>query len=163
MTRDGASGLPISLLWETHSSGATRREQSLLTAPVRLKVVRTVVGDVESASPIGFDRIDLSVGSGSGLVGIGYPIATGTVVRVVVLRRVVGDVEPAPSADLDGIDLGVGGCSGFFVALISDALATRRVGWIRVFRIVVGDVKLVPTAGLDGVDLVVVLGSGVDA
>jgi hypothetical protein len=37
MTRDGISGLQISLLCETHSSGATRREKSLLlTAPVRL-------------------------------------------------------------------------------------------------------------------------------
>src|SRR5215217_1109830 len=88
-------------LCETHSSAATRRDKSLLTAPVRLIVACTVVGDVESASPIGADRIDLFVGSGSGVVFISY-LLTG---REVVVLRVVGDVEPAPTADLDGVDL----------------------------------------------------------
>jgi hypothetical protein len=72
MTRDGASGLPISLLCETHSSGATRREQSLLTAPVRIAVVISVVGDLLPATPVGLDRPDLSIGSGE--VDIGYPL-----------------------------------------------------------------------------------------
>jgi len=64
MTRDGASGLQISLLCETYSSGATRREKSLLTAPVRIAVVISVVGDLEPTTPAGFDRPDLTVASG---------------------------------------------------------------------------------------------------
>src|SRR5215217_5588256 len=92
-------------LCETHSSAATRRDKSLLTAPVRLIVACTVVGDVESASPIGADRIDLFVGSGSGVVFISYLLTGRRVGREVVVLRVVGDVEPAPTADLDGVDL----------------------------------------------------------
>ena len=69
--RDGAfSGLPISLLCETHSSGASRREESLLAPPVRIAVVISVVGDLLSTTPVGFDRPDLSVGPGD--VDIGY-------------------------------------------------------------------------------------------
>jgi hypothetical protein len=78
-----------------------------LTAPVGLIVVRTVVGDVEPPSPIGADRIDLRVGSGSGVVFISYLLTGGRVGRVVVLRGVVRDVEPTPAANLDGIDLGL--------------------------------------------------------
>ena len=58
-------------LCETHSSGATRREQSLLAAPVRIAVVISVVGDWLPTTPAGCDRIDLSVG-GCGVVDIGY-------------------------------------------------------------------------------------------
>ena len=69
MTRDGTSRLQISLLDETHSSGATRREQSLLAAPVRIAVVISIVGDLLPASPAGLDRPDLTVGSGRVYVG----------------------------------------------------------------------------------------------
>jgi hypothetical protein len=70
MTHDGASGLQISLLWETHFSGATRREKSLLlTVPVRLKVSSTVVGNWDPTAPAGFDRIDFIVVSVVALEG----------------------------------------------------------------------------------------------
>jgi len=69
MTRGGTSGLQISLLCETHSSGATRREKSLLTAPVRIGVVSSVVGDLLPTTPAGLDRPDLTVGSGRVYVG----------------------------------------------------------------------------------------------
>ena len=72
MARDGASGLPTSLLCETHSSGATRREQSLLTAPVRIDVVISVVGDLEPTTPVRLDRPDLTVASG--VADKGYPL-----------------------------------------------------------------------------------------
>ena len=58
-------------LCETHSSGSIRRETSLLTAPVRLIVVSTVVGNWGPTTTTGADRIDLRVGSGCG-VDIGY-------------------------------------------------------------------------------------------
>jgi hypothetical protein len=53
-------------------SGATRREQSLLTPPVRTAVVTSVIGDSVLTTPFGFDRPDLTVGCGSGDVDIGY-------------------------------------------------------------------------------------------
>jgi hypothetical protein len=71
MTRDGVSGLQISLLCETHSSGATRKEQSLLTAPVWPVVVKTVVSDLEPSSPVGFDCPNLTIAC-CGVVDIGY-------------------------------------------------------------------------------------------
>src|ERR687897_824186 len=74
---------------ETHSSGVTRREQSLLTTPVRIAVVISVVGDLEPVSPVGLDRVDLFVVSG--VVGKCYPLAVGSVVGVVVVRGVVSD------------------------------------------------------------------------
>jgi hypothetical protein len=60
-----------SLLCEIHTSGTTRREKSLLTAPVRIKVSR---GDVDDLvlPPVWFDRVDLTVGSG--VVDIGYAL-----------------------------------------------------------------------------------------
>jgi hypothetical protein len=46
----------------THSSGGTRREESLLLAPpVRILVVSSVVSDWEPTTPAGFDRVDLLV------------------------------------------------------------------------------------------------------
>jgi len=69
-TRDGASGLPTSLLCKTHFPGATRREKWLLTAPVGPVVVISVVGDLVPATPVGLDRPDLVVGSG--VVDKGY-------------------------------------------------------------------------------------------
>jgi hypothetical protein len=71
-TRNDASGLPISLLCETHSSGATRSEKSLLTPPVRIKVGRDVVDDLVLTLPVWFDRVDLTVGSG--VVDKGYAL-----------------------------------------------------------------------------------------
>ena len=62
--RDGSSGLQTSLYCETHSSGSTRREKSLLTAPVRIAVVISVVGDLLPTTPAGLDRPDLTVASG---------------------------------------------------------------------------------------------------
>src|ERR687890_214228 len=97
----------MSLLDETHS-GATRREESLLTAPVRIAVVISVVGDWLPASSDGFDGVDLFVAFGDG-VSVGYPLATGTVVRRVVVRGVVGDWSLASSSGIDGVDLGVRG------------------------------------------------------
>jgi hypothetical protein len=58
----------------TLSSSATRREESLFTSPVRIAVVSRVVGDWLPTTPAGCDRIDLRVGSGSGVVDIGYPL-----------------------------------------------------------------------------------------
>ena len=98
-TRDGTSGLQISLLCETHSSGATRREQSLLTPPVRIMVVRIVVGDSGPATPVRLNVIDLGV-SGSGVVDIGYLLTGRRVGRLEVIRIVVGEVFPAPPLGL---------------------------------------------------------------
>jgi hypothetical protein len=84
-----------SLLCETHSSGATRREQSLFTAPVRIEVVPIVGGDWGPATPVGLDVMDLCV-SGSGIVDIGYALAGRRVGRLYVICVVVGDVLPAP-------------------------------------------------------------------
>jgi hypothetical protein len=49
------------LLCAIHSSGPTRREQSLLTPPVRIVIGRGVVGDSVLTTPVGFDSIDLGV------------------------------------------------------------------------------------------------------
>src|SRR5829696_5560662 len=104
MSHDGgASGLPTSLLCETHSSGATRGEQSLLTAPVRIAIVISVVGDFLPTTPVGLDRPDLTVASG--VVDIGYPLTRRRVGGVGVVRGVVGDWSPATPVGLDGIDL----------------------------------------------------------
>src|SRR5215208_70298 len=54
----------FTLLCETHSSGAIRREQSLLAAPVRIAVVISVVGDLLPTAPVRLDRPDLVVASG---------------------------------------------------------------------------------------------------
>src|SRR5215213_3130182 len=46
--------LDLFILCETHSSGSIRREKSLLlTAPVRIAVVSTVVGDLLPTTPAG--------------------------------------------------------------------------------------------------------------
>src|SRR5918995_631244 len=99
----GPPGSDLFTLCETHSSGATRREKSLLTAPVRIDVPISVVGDWLPASPTWFDRPDLVVASGD-RVGIGYPLAIGSVVGEVVLRRVVGDWLLTSSASIYGVD-----------------------------------------------------------
>ena len=67
MASPGSRSLPC----DTHSSGATRREQSLLTPPVGIIVVRIVVGYSGPTTSVGLDVIDLGV-SGSGIVDIGY-------------------------------------------------------------------------------------------
>ena len=104
MTRDGASGLPTSLLCETHSSGATRREKPpLLTAPVRLKVSSTVVGNWGPTTPAGLDRVDFIVVSVVALEG--DLLTTRRVGRVAVVRGVVGDWLPTIPAGFDRIDL----------------------------------------------------------
>ena len=64
--------LDLLTLYETHSSGAIRRERSLLTAPVRSIVVISVVGDLLPTTPVGLDRPDLTIGSG--VVDKGYPL-----------------------------------------------------------------------------------------
>src|SRR5215217_2281602 len=138
----------------TQSSGATRREKSLLPPPVRIIVVSTVVGDWLPTTPAGVDRVDLSVGSGC-VVDIGYLLTGRRVGRVVVARTVVGDVELAPSVGLDRVDLGVGSGSGVVVG-IGYPLAAGSVVGVVVLRGVVGNVELAPTADLDGVDLGVV-------
>src|SRR5215218_2933823 len=111
-------------------------EQSLLPPPVRIRVARGVVGDRALAPTTYVDRVDLTVGSASGVIGIGYALTRRRVGRVVVVRGVVSDVELAPAAYVDGEDLFVG--SGPLVALVSDPLAGRRVGRIVVTRGVVG-------------------------
>ena len=73
MTRNGTSGLQISLMCETRSSGATRREKSRLTAPVRIAVQTTVVGDLLPTSPAGVDGVELLVVSVESCKG--YPLA----------------------------------------------------------------------------------------
>jgi hypothetical protein len=62
--------LDLFTLYETHSSGAIRREQSLLAAPVRIAVVSSVVGDLLPTTPVRLDRPDLVVASG--VVDKGY-------------------------------------------------------------------------------------------
>jgi hypothetical protein len=138
-TRDGVSGLPTSVLCETHSSGPTRREQSLLTSPVRIKVGRGVVDDLVRTTPVGFDGVDLTVGSG--VVDIGYALTGRRVGRVEVARSVVGDVELASPVGFDGADLFV--ASGDVVG-IGYPLAVGSVVGVVVLRGVVGDVELAP-------------------
>ncbi len=156
-TRDGVSGLPTSLLCETHSSGATRREESLprtttttsFTSPVRIIVVRLVVGDSGLTTPVGLDVIDLGV-SGSWVVDIGYVLTGRRVGRVVVVRSAVGDVFLAPPVGVDRVDvpvlsvvarIGYLGAAGSVVGLV----VIRTVG--------VGDVFLAPPVGVDRVDV----------
>jgi len=139
MTRDGASGLPTSVLCETHSSGPTRREESLLTPPVRIEVGRGVVGDLVHTTSVWFDRVDLTVGSG--VVDIGYLRTGRRVGRVEVARSVVGDVELASPVGFDGADLFV--ASGDVVG-IGYPLAVGSVVGVVVLRGVVGDVELAP-------------------
>ena len=55
----------------------------------RVEVLRGIFGDVEPVSPADLDRVDLCVGES--VVGIGYPLAVGTVVG----EAVVGGVPPA--------------------------------------------------------------------
>ena len=62
--------LDLFTLCETRSSGATRREKSLLTAPEGPVVVISVVGDLLPTTPVGFDRPNLTVGCG--VVDVGY-------------------------------------------------------------------------------------------
>jgi hypothetical protein len=156
-TRDGASGLPPSVLCETHSSGTTRREESLprltssFTCPVRIPVLRIVVGDSGIATPVGVDVIDLGV-SGSWVVDIGYLLAIRRVVRLVVVRSVLGDVDPASPVEVGGVDLPVASVP----ARIGYLLAGRRVGRLPVAFLVVGDSDDAPPVGVDGVDLFVV-------
>src|ERR671911_167512 len=110
-SRDGASGLPISLLCETHSSVATRREESLppassFTCPVRTIVLRIVAGDCGPTTPVGVDVKDVWV-SVSRIVDIGYLLAIRRVGRVVVVRSVLGDVELASAVGVDRVNLPV--------------------------------------------------------
>src|SRR5215204_2929268 len=149
-TRHGDSGLPPYVLCETHSSGSIRREGSLLTAPVRIIVVISVVGDWGPTTPAGFYRIDLSVGSGC-LVDIGYLLTGRSVVGEVVVRGVVGEWFLASSAGIDGVDL----CVLSVVALEGYLLAGRRVGRLIVARGVVGELFLASSVRIDGVDLCV--------
>src|SRR5215213_1071401 len=95
--------LELFTFYEPHSCGAIRREQSLLTAPVRIIVVISVVGDLLPTSPVGLDRPDLSVASG--VVDKGYPLTRRRVGRVLVVRGVVGDWLPATPIGLDRVDL----------------------------------------------------------
>ena len=154
-TRDGVSGLPTSLLCETYSSGATRREESLLrptsafTCPVRIPVLRIVVGDFGITTTVGVDVIDLVV-AGSWVVDIGYALTGRRVGRVVVVRIVLGDVDPASPVDVDRVDLVV--AIGDEVG-IGYLLAIRRVVGLVVVRIVVGDVDPASPVGVDRVDL----------
>src|SRR5918993_1130851 len=133
---------------ETHSSGVTRREQSLLTAPVRIAVVSSVVGDLEPASPVGLDRPDLTVGSGD-VVFIGYLLTGRRVGRVVVVGGVVGDLEPVSPVGLDRVDLFV--VSG--VVGKCYPLAVGSVVGVVVVRGVVSDWLPASPADIDRVDL----------
>ena len=92
-----------SLLCETHSSGATRSEKSLLTPPVRIKVGRGVVDDLVLTTSVWFDRVDLTVGSG--VVDIGYALTGRRVGRVGVARIVVGELALTSPAGVYSVDL----------------------------------------------------------
>src|SRR5215217_7715969 len=133
--------LHLFTLYETHSSGAIRREQSLLTAPVRIIVVISVVGDLLPTTPVGLDRPDLTVASG--VVDIGYPLTAGSIVRVGVVRGVVGDWLLGSSARIEGIDLVTIGSA---LARVGYLLAGRRVGRLIVVRGIVGELFLAPSA-----------------
>src|SRR5215208_831645 len=112
-------------LCETHSSRSIRREKSLLfTAPVRIAVVSTVVGDLEPSSPAGLDRVDLFVAP-TVEVDIGYPFAAGSLAGPFVFRGVVGDWLLASSSRIYGVDLVTVGPA---LARVGYLLATRRVG-----------------------------------
>ena len=126
-------------------------EQSLLPPPVRIRVARGVVGDRELAPTTYVDRVDLTVGSASRVIGIGYALTRRRVGRVVVVRGVVSDVELAPAAYVDGVDLFVGSGSG--VVGIGYALTVGGVVGEVVARGVVGDVEPAPSAYVDGKDL----------
>jgi hypothetical protein len=76
------------------------------TSPVRIIVVRIVVGDSGITTPVGVDVIDLGV-SGSGVVEIGYALTGRRVGRVKVVRIVVGDFELASPVGVDRVDLPV--------------------------------------------------------
>jgi hypothetical protein len=130
----------FTLLCETHSSGAIRREQSLFTAPVRLLVVMSVVGDLEPTTPVGLDRPDLTLGSG--VIDKGYPLTGRRVGRVLVVRGVIGDWLPASPIDLDCVDLIVVSV----VARICYLLTAWRVGRLLIGRGVVGEGFLAPSA-----------------
>ena len=67
---------------------------------VRIIVVRGVVGDWVLTPAAYVDRVDLFVGSGSGVVGVGYPLALRRVGRKVVGCTVVGDWELVPTVGL---------------------------------------------------------------
>ena len=95
-----------------------------MSAPVRIIVVSTVVGDWGPTTPAGCDRIDLSVGSGC-LVDIGYLLTGRRVGRVVVVRSVVGELFLASPVGFDSVDLFVG--SGFGVVGICYPLAVGSV------------------------------------
>jgi hypothetical protein len=78
-----------------------------LPPPVRLVVVRGVVGNRALAPAAYVDGVDLIVDSGSGVALISDLLAAGRVGGIVVARGVVGDVAFVPSARVDGVDLGV--------------------------------------------------------
>jgi hypothetical protein len=69
-----------------------------LTPPVRIVVVRGVVGDRVLTTPVGVDGVDLEVFSV--VRGIGYALTGRRVGRVVVVRGFVGDWELAPTVGL---------------------------------------------------------------
>src|SRR5215212_4833819 len=140
-------------LCETYSLLRTypEGEQSLLTPPVRIVVVRGVVGDRPLTPTVYADRVDLGVDPGSGVGVIGYALTGRRVGRVIVVRGVVGEWALAPTAHVDGVDLGVG--SGPGEVGIGYALAVGGVVGVVVLRGVVGDVEPTPAAHVDGEDL----------
>jgi hypothetical protein len=93
-------------------------------------------------SPVGLDRVDLFVASGDG-VGIGYPLAAGSIVGVVVVRGVVGDWLLASSARIEGIDLVTVGSA---LARIGYLITAWRVGRLIVVRGIVCELFLAPSA-----------------
>ena len=158
-TRHGASGLLSSLLCETHSCGPTRREESLppassFTCPVRIPVLRIVVGDSSITTSVGVDVIDLVV-AGAWVVDVGYALTRRRVGRIVVVRVVARDVELASPVGVNRVDLVVA-VSGD--AAIGYLLAIGGEVGLVVVRGAVGDVDPASPVGVDRVDLPVVSG-----
>src|SRR5215212_10328187 len=111
------------------TSESVSGRKSLRTAPPgRIAGVVFGVGNLRLTAPAHFDRVDLGVSIGLGVVSlvahIGYLLAIGRVGRTAIVRVVVGYFGLAPTAYVDGVNLrvvSVGGRKGY-------PLAVRRVG-----------------------------------
>src|SRR5215212_1969714 len=127
--RKGVPLCPSCSLNDCTTSESVSGRKSLRTAPPgRIAGVVFGVGNLRLTAPAHFDRVDLGVSIGLGVVSlvahIGYLLAIGRVGRTAIVRVVVGYFGLAPTAYVDGVNLrvvSVGGRKGY-------PLAVRRVG-----------------------------------
>src|SRR5215207_155010 len=144
----------LTLRRHSFSESALERGASLLTAPPRrIEVASTVVGDLDLSSPVGFDSVDLGVGSGSSVVAVGYPLAAGRVGRCVVGGTIVGNWDLSSPTGFDRVDLEVS--CGAVLSLVGYPFAIGRIGTIVVGRSVVCELNPTPAASVYREDLVV--------